>query len=60
MAPVSGPVCREVQLSFSSMWCREGEGQVKRTRTEARGGGRTGAGRQVPENAVVAGLEPPC
>lgn len=60
LAPVSGPVCREVWLSFSSVWRREGREQVKRTRPEAGRGGSGGAWGQVLENAAVAGLEPPC
>lgn len=60
LAPGSGPVCREVRLSFGSMWCREGRGQIKCTRTEAGGRGYGGAWGQVLENAALAGLEPPC
>lgn len=43
LAPVSGPVCREVRLFFGSVWRREGRGQVKRTRTEDREGGSGGS-----------------
>lgn len=56
LAPVSGPVCRKIRLSFGSMWRREGRGQDK-----AYQDGRDGSGGTwVPANATVAGLEPPC
>lgn len=66
-SPGLGPVGTSVRSSLQGGTAlvrlhvaQGGQGQVKCTRTEARGGGSGSAWEQVLQNATMAGLEPPC